>query len=228
MLTRLWADLAQVVAPRSCVGCGAPGTELCRTCGAPLRRGARRADPSPRPAGLPPTYAAAAYEAAVRSAVVEFKEHGRTGLLAPLADALAGAVAAALVAADAPDTSGDVVLLVPVPSSPDAARARDTRATVELARAAAGRLRAAGLRPAAGRSAAGAPARTRPGSGPPGRCERRGLDDVGAGADRRGAGRLDDVVTTGATLSETVRALRLAGADVLGCAVVAATARRPR
>ena len=123
-----------------------------------------------------------------------------------------------------------MVLLVPVPSSPDAARARDTRATVELARAAAGRLRAAG-----------APARCWQGVRP----VRRRADQTGLGAAGRAAnvagsmtsapaptgGALvvvDDVVTTGATLSETVRALRLAGADVLGCAVVAATARRPR
>ena len=67
---------------------------------------------------------------------------------------------------------GDVVLLVPVPSSPDAARARDTRATVELARAAAGRLRAAG-----------APARCWQGVRP----VRRRADQTGLGAAGRAA-----------------------------------------
>lgn len=219
--------LAQLVAPRECVGCALPGVDLCRWCRAPLERGARRADPDPVPPGLPPTFAATGYDGAVREAVNAFKEHGRSGLLPPLAAGLAAAVAAALL--DHGDPGPTRVLLVPVPSSPDASRARGTRATVELARAAARRAGVTGL-----------VVQAWPGL----RSTRRRADQSGLGAVGRAANMaasmraavppaglvvvIDDVVTTGATLAEAVRAMRAVGASVAGCAVVAATARRGR
>ncbi len=171
---------------------------------------------------MPRVATVADYEGAVRAAVVAMKEHGRTGLLAPMADALAGATA--LVLLDPVVT--DRVRLVPVPSSPQARRARDTDAVEDLARGAARRLRAAGVD-------AGVSRLLRP--------ARRRADQAGLSAGARAANLagsltarrtrvpvvvVDDVVTTGATLAESARALREAGVTVLGAATVAATVRR--
>lgn len=222
----LLAPLAQVVTGRECVGCARPGFDLCPRCQAPLLQGAHCADPTPCPAGLPPTYAAASYDGPVREAVNAFKEHGRTGLRVPLAVALSASVAAAVLGRG---RSVRPVLLVPVPSSPDAARSRDTDATGDLARAAATALRRAGL-----------PVRCRPGLRP----TRRRADQTGLSATDRAANLagsmqarpgprgaydvviVDDVVTTGATMAEAARALRERGVEVTGCAAVAATRRR--
>jgi predicted amidophosphoribosyltransferase len=218
--------LGAVVAPAYCVGCGRHGADLCAGCAAVLHRGARRSDPDPCPAGLPPTYAAADYDGAVRAAVLAFKEHGRSALLTPLRSGLVAACAAALVAV--PDQRLPwPVLLVPVPSSPQAIRARGADPAADLARAAARELGRAGL-----------PARCWRGLG----STRRRLDQAGLDATRRAANLhasmqaraprvaatvlvVDDVVTTGATLVEAARALRAVGVEPVGCAVVAATRR---
>lgn len=208
-------DLLDLVLPRSCAGCRSPGTGLCAGCRAALAAPARRTRPRPCPPGLPPLTAAAAYEEPVRGVLLAHKEHGRLLLVRPLGAALAGAVA--LLAP--PPTA----LLVPVPSSPAAVRARGHDHARRLAREAA---RRSGLQ-------------ARPLLVP----RRAVADQAGLDARRRAAnlagalaarGRLDglvavvvdDVVTTGATLVEAARALRAAGAHVHGAAVVAATVRR--
>lgn len=221
--------LVAVVAPSTCVGCARRGGVLCPSCAAPLRGPAHPVAPDPCPPGMPPTCAVAAYEDGVREAVVAFKDHGVLALASPLGAALGASVAAVLVGAGA----GDPVALVPVPSSPQARRAREVDAVDELARVAARAVRAAGV-----------DVRVRPLL----RSVRRRADQAGLGAAHRavnlagsmGARRgrsarspvsrpvvlVDDVVTTGATLCEAARALRVAGIEVLGAATVAATRRR--
>lgn len=205
-----------------CVGCGRPGFDLCPGCAVALAAPARWTRPDPCPAGLPRVATVAEYAGAVRAAVVALKEHGRTALLAPMADALAGAVALVLLE---PGAAGPV-RLVPVPSSPSARRARDIDAVFDLAAGAVRRLRAAGV-----------DARV----GPLLRPVRERADQAGLSARDRAANLsrslralptreavvvVDDVVTTGATLVESARALTAAGVPVLGAATVAATARR--
>jgi predicted amidophosphoribosyltransferase len=161
------------------------------------------------------------YAGPVREALVAFKDHGRWALRAPLGDALGVAVAHALV------STGTVeVVLVPVPGSPGSARARDGDHVRELADRAARRVRAQGAQV----RVVPAIVASRP------RRDQVGLDRSGRAANLAGsmaattripgpAGVLlvDDLLTTGATLAEAARALRVAGIPVLGAAVVAAT-----
>lgn len=215
MPTELLADLLDLVLPRRCAGCSAPGRVLCSACTADLRW-PRRHRPTPCPAGLPPLVTAGSYDGVVRAALLAHKERGRLGLVRPLGAALAAAVREL-------DPPRDVVL-VPVPSAPAAVRAR-------------GQDHARRLAAAAARAVPGATARSLL---VPARAvaDQSGLTTAGRAANLRGALRarrplhgltvvvVDDVVTTGATLVEAARALRAGGAEVRGCAVVAATVRR--
>jgi predicted amidophosphoribosyltransferase len=229
--------LADLVLPRSCGGCGVPGDVLCRSCRVLLTR-PRLAQPRRHPAGFPPTVAAGAYTGPVRPAVLAFKEHGRAELAGPLGQALALAVTAVLCGV--PDGAGGPVLLVPVPSSAAAVRRRGRDHVRELADAASTELRAAGVAATTVRLLGRASGR--------GVRDSAGLDaaarrDNLAGRFRRSPGTwppdgrvvlVDDVVTSGATLTEAARALASgsdpgagpADAPVLA-AVVAATPRRP-
>lgn len=209
----------------ACVGCRRPGLALCQHCAATLVRVPFATAPDPTPAGLPVTYAVNDYDGVVKAAILAHKEDGRLALARPLGSALAWAVLGLLSATPHPVAS---LILVPAPSSPSAVRSRGHDPLLRMARVAVRRLRDAGL------AVSCAPVVT---------AVRRVADQSGLGsADRArnlaGAFRVsrhvltgavvvvDDVVTTGATAAETTRALRAAGVDVIGVAVVAATVRR--
>lgn len=208
------ASLFDLVTPRRCAGCSAAGALLCARCTGALLADPFRADPAPRPPGLPPVFAAAAYDGPVRAALIAFKERGRLGLAAPLGAALGAALR--LAGADA---------IVAVPASRGGRRTRGYDHVAMLAKRAAaqgGAHRLSGLvqiRDVRDQSALDA--------------GDRAANVVGS---MRYTGRrpfpgsrvvvVDDIVTSGATLSEAARALRAAGVDVAAAAVVAATARR--
>ncbi|MER5742421.1 ComF family protein [Streptomyces sp. NPDC002225] len=207
-----WREISGLVLPVSCGGCGEPRVELCPECRAELYGGApRRVRPAPEPPGLPVVHAAAAYEDAVRELLLGHKERGELGLAGPLGTALAGAVRAGAVSAEA---AGGPLLLVPVPSARRAVAARGHDPMRRIARAAARELRRGGL-PAqavpvlrqrrAVADQAGLDARSR-------HANLAGALEVVAGGERLlAAGRVvlvDDVLTTGASLAESARALR--------------------
>lgn len=259
-----WEDFADLVLPADCGGCGAPRTHVCRRCrealcGAPPLR----VWPERVPEGLPPVTAAAAYGDAVRALLLAHKERGALGLARVLGPALAGAVRYAVADAvgagrgTAADRSrdqdrlpGPEVVLVPVPSAGAAVRARGHDPVLRLARAAAGVLRAQGL------VARSAPVLRLRGAV----RDQAGLDAAERFANLSGAlevrprcevllrpatrtGRsegtvlvlVDDLMTTGATITEAARALRAADvegvlttAEALETGNAAATERRAR
>jgi predicted amidophosphoribosyltransferase len=228
------AALADLMLPRTCAGCALPGDVLCPGCRRWLAV-PRLAQPRRHPAGFPPTVAAGAYAGPVRPAVLAFKEHGRAELAGPLGTAVALAVIAVLAGLPG-GGAGRPIRLVPVPSSAAAVQRRGRDHVAELARSAAVELRAAGVpaRPAAllrrrrgTRDSAGLDAAAR-------RANLAGRFTVRP--TRRGSPPgtvlvvVDDVVSSGATLTEAARALGGGNSPdgdtpVLG-AVVAATPRR--
>ncbi|MET9804052.1 ComF family protein [Streptomyces sp. NPDC006368] len=207
-----WREIAGLVLPVACGGCGRPRTPLCDACGRALYgERPRRVRPLPEPAGLPVVHAAAPYADAVRAVLLGHKERGVLGLAGPLGVALAGAVRAA--AAPSAGTGAGPLLLVPVPSSRRAVRARGHDATRRVAAAAAVELRRTGT------AARALPVlrQRRPVSDQAGLDARQRLDnmtgalEVRTGADRAMAGGrvvlVDDVMTTGASLVEAARAV---------------------
>jgi predicted amidophosphoribosyltransferase len=222
--------LADLVLPRTCAGCGTPGAVLCRPCAALLAR-PRLATPRRFPEGFPPTVAAASYRGPVRPAVIAFKERGRAELARPLGTALALAVAA--VASGVPGAAGPL-LLVPVPSSRAALRSRGRDHVRELTRRAVAELRAAGV-PAVEARLLRRRGRVQDSAGLSTVARRANLAGSFALDDRVRPGcpglliLVDDVVTSGATLTEAAAVLARStspdGPPVLA-AVVAATPRR--
>jgi predicted amidophosphoribosyltransferase len=234
MNTGLLGDLADLVLPNPCAGCGAERVPMaygvCADCVALLEalRPFRTA-PSPPPPGLPPCVAVGGYEGALRGALLAYKEKGRHRLAKPLGTLLATAVAG-LVPRRGP------VVLIPVPSTPAAARERNGDHMVRLAAHAVRRLREAGWDADLTRPLEALP---RPDSASLTAVERAAAAESSLrirtarlGFPRHRAPRagtlvvVDDIVTTGATLAAVTGRLKEAKLQVAGAAVLAATRLR--
>lgn len=224
--------LLDLVVPRSCSGCGAARELWCATCRRALDGPGLRTRPTPCPDGFPPTWTVTAYGGAVREALLAHKEHGRLGLAKPLGEALARSVEAAVEAAS-PRSEWPPLVLVPVPSSLAATRARGHDPMLRIARRAAYVLRASGrptavlpllahARTVSDQAGLGAMARASNLTGAH-RIRPRLVDRLGA---ETVVVLVDDLVTTGASLAEAARALRVVGRAPTAAAVIAATTRR--
>lgn len=230
---RPWEELLALVelaAPSSCAGCGVSGTRWCPGCSA-LLQGARPRSwqPTPCPPGFPPTWTGPAYEGPVRAAVIAWKEQGRVELT-PVLGAVLRTVVTEALAGSAPHTVAvrheAPVALVPAPSAGPSVRARGRRAVRELASSAG--------RPDLVVDALRLVRRVQDQAGLSARARADNLEHAVEVRPRARAALdgvpcvlVDDVVTTGATLTECARALRAAGAGPVVAATVAATRRRP-
>jgi predicted amidophosphoribosyltransferase len=166
----------------------------------------------------------APYDATVRRLISAHKERGALGLTRFLAGRLAAAVGTITAAAE---VGSHPVVLVPVPSARSAVRRRGFDATWALATGAAHRF--GGDREVRASRLLGQlrPLRDQAGLGAAERADnlRGGYRTIRSVA-AAWVIIVDDVVTTGASLTEAARALRAAGIPVLAAATVAATERR--
>jgi predicted amidophosphoribosyltransferase len=233
-------ELARLVVPVACAGCGVPDVPCCPRCAALVTGAPRRVEAAaPRLDRLDgvaplPVWALVAYTGPVRDLVVAWKDRGRADLDRLLAGGLRAAArrVGPAVARAAPG----MVLVVPVPSTAAARRARGREPVRVLARAVARGLSDGGT-PAAVATVLRRRGRARDQVGLGSRARGRNLaasvvvrrDALASGVRQGLRGTrpacllVDDVLTTGATLAAAERVLEAAGADVVGALVVAAT-----
>lgn len=233
-----WAAAAgDILLGASCHGCGVAWWGVCPQCRATVAaQSTYLTVPDPEPPGFPTTVTSSPYDTVLRQLISAHKDRQALAVTGFLADRLALSVHRLLVTFPL-RTAGRRVTLVPVPSAAAVVRHRGFDATWTLARRVVVRLRAA-HRLSARRLL----------------VQRRGVvDQSGLSATQRAANLrqafrlrrgvtgesltgalptgvlvvvVDDVVTTGSSLTEATRVLRGAGIDVLGAATIAATARR--
>jgi predicted amidophosphoribosyltransferase len=216
--------LLDVVLPRECVVCSTPGRNLCATCAGALDALATRIDNARAPVPV----AVGGPFASPLGAVIRSYKDGMRDLCSPLARTLAVSVTVALAEAEGTvvaGRSGEPVVLVPVPVTHRAlwARGEDVLGRVVVL---AARILAAQGRPVRVVRVL-APRRAV--------ADQRHLNAAGRVRNVDGAlavrGQLpsgvlivvDDVLTTGATLREAIRAIGAHGGRVSAGAVIAAT-----
>lgn len=210
--------MLDLVLPLECGGCGAPSTGWCDVCANELAVGPDEPHVvSPRIDPQVPVFALGRYAGARRRAIIAMKDHGRADLVASLARALAVGIHRLLTwgMVDAPLT------IVPAPTRRSAARRRGGDPVTRVATAAVAChpdidvVQALRMKSFVRDSA-------RLGS----TARERNL----AGAVRRRRQPLtishevlvvDDIVTTGATARESVRALQSAGVRVAAVLTIA-------
>jgi predicted amidophosphoribosyltransferase len=196
----------ELLIPRACLVCRAPGADLCAAC--------RRALPwlppgrCERNGALDLVWAPLSYDGTARALVLALKLRGLT---------VAADLMAAQIAAGAPAQLLAGTTLVPVPGNPRKRRARGFDPAERIARALARRVELP-LRTVLG---ADRRAAAQVGAGRIQRLRRAAVEVVGEPPAR--VTLVDDVRTTGATLDACARALRQAGSEMVVAVTYART-----
>ncbi|MDM7853987.1 ComF family protein [Cellulomonas alba] len=228
----LLAELAGLVVPVACGGCGLPDVPWCAGCAALLTvrpwRCEERAARLDRLDGRPlPVWTLAEGVGAARQAVVAWKDRGRVDLTPRFAAALRDAGRTVALAAPAVPASA-ALRVVGAPSSPAARRRRGGNLVDALARGVAAGLTAGGVAAVPSDALRRRPGADQVGLGARGRARNlAGRVRVRGGGELEVRGRavvlVDDVLTTGATLAASRAALESAGAVVVGAFTLAST-----
>lgn len=209
-------DAWAVLSPIECAGCDAADRSLCADC-----LHALQPTVTVHSTGGVRVCAALRYEGRVRRVILAFKEQERTdvarALAVPLAAAVRAALAAATPGAAAAPGAGNVELAL-VPTSRAAWRRRGYDPVAVLVRRAGGRSTRVLL-----------PSRAKATQKKLGIADRaqnlRGAFVAARRLDGRRFIVVDDILTSGATISEAVRAIETAGGVVVGGATLAFTKR---
>lgn len=211
---------ADLVVPLTCGGCDRPGTRWCARCAARLADDPLECRPRLAPAA--PVWALGRYRGSHRAAILALKEHGRRDLASPLGDALSHGIRTLARWGELPDAPH--LHLMPAPTRTLTARRRGGDPVTAIATRSADVL---------GRRVSVAPMLYTAGAA----RDSAGLDARDRARNLRGAIRLrpdrslvdgsvvvlvDDVLTTGATVAESVRVLATAGVGVSAVLVIAA------
>ena len=204
MIADALLDAWALLLPVECAGCGAEDRAICLSCHDRLLPTVTQ-----HRAGHLTVLSALRYEDEARRAILSFKEYGRTDVARALARALAASIAPLLHDADA---------IVAIPTSRAAFSRRGFDPVGLLLRRAGYRSLGAleHVREASTQKALDVSARA---------SNRAGAFVATRRLDGRSVLLVDDVLTTGATVSEAARALSVAGATVAGAATLAFTPR---
>ncbi|MBX3088477.1 MAG: ComF family protein [Cryobacterium sp.] len=209
-------EAGAILLPSSCAGCGLENRLLCAECLESVR--AEWDLPERRLPTGHPVSSALEYGGRVSAVLVAFKQQGTRKLALAFRSALECSISRAIQSAQSRGFRVDEIELAPVPSTLASDRKRGFNPTQSLLRAS--RLRYEKVLFSSKRASQ----------------KQLGIEDrfTNLRNSMRASGDLservflliDDIVTTGASLSEAVRAIESAGGRVAGCATLASTPRK--